>query len=155
MDVAEVQSEKGFYCDQCVGSVEYFFNEAQLNSTKSSKYKVLYKEYKHGFLHYKNLLEKLEFEYDEVKAVKDDLEVKLNCIGGDAVVNPPTVTESILVKVRRSLNELADEREPMLIDKFDEMRQQPSRVECTSKFFKLYFLELAQCVTINLLEFFS
>jgi hypothetical protein len=72
--MSESEKVESLYCDKCFESVNFFLDEAQANSTTAQRYKELYKDYKLNFTQYKNKFEALEFEFDEMKSLKDHYE---------------------------------------------------------------------------------
>ena len=66
-----------YFCQKCSSTIDFFLNECQSKSDKSMKYKQLMSDYKKHFLSYKRKFDELEFEYEEVKALKDEYEDQL------------------------------------------------------------------------------
>lgn len=68
--------ENNFYCDKCYAMVNYLIEECHTISIKSVKLGHLYTKSKQERLEYKTKLKMLQFEYDEIKAIKEELEEK-------------------------------------------------------------------------------
>ena len=74
----DAELKSNLYCQKCRSTLDFFFDLSQSNSSKSAKYKDLCNNYKRNYLAYKRKLEERDYEYEEIKALKDDYEEKLN-----------------------------------------------------------------------------
>jgi hypothetical protein len=72
--MTEEEQIESLYCDKCFESVNFFLDDAQSNSSAAQKYRKLYKEYKANLVDYKKKFQSLEFEFDEIKSLKEQYE---------------------------------------------------------------------------------
>ena len=69
-----------FYCEKCYDMLNYFISECLTLSPRATKFEKFYSKYKRDCKHYKSRYETLEFDYEEVKAQKEDLEERYNLL---------------------------------------------------------------------------
>ena len=65
-----------FYCEKCYDMINYFIDECQTLAPKVSRLKSNYSQCKKNKEHYRKSFEALEFDYEEMKAQKEDFEEK-------------------------------------------------------------------------------
>lgn len=69
-----------FYCEKCYEMINYFIGECQTMSPKVTKLKALNSVRKRDNEQYKAALELLQFDYDEMKALKEDYEERYSSL---------------------------------------------------------------------------
>jgi len=81
---AEIEStdndlvNNGFYCEKCYDMINFFIGEIEKLSPKATKFKNSYLKSKNERIKIKYKYETLQFDYDEVKTQKEDIEERYN-----------------------------------------------------------------------------
>lgn len=65
-----------FYCEKCYDMINYFIDECQTLAPKVTRLKSNYSQCKKNKKQYQKTLDALEFDYEEMKAQKEDFEEK-------------------------------------------------------------------------------
>lgn len=78
--VSDEPVKNDLYCEKCYDALNYFIDECQTMAPKLSKLKSTVSACKKDNDHYKSTLENLEFDFQEIKAQKEDYEERYNIL---------------------------------------------------------------------------
>ncbi len=76
----DILKNNDFYCEKCYEMVNYFIDECQTMAPKVSTLKKNYSLAKKDKEHYQNSLDTLQFDYEEMKAQKEDFEERYSIL---------------------------------------------------------------------------
>jgi len=111
-----------FYCEKCYEMLNYFIDECQTMAPKVSTLKKNYSLCKKDKEHYRNTLDTLQFDYDEMRAQKEDFEERYSILIkslSKAKISPKTATENEPVfvnELKRKLTEKLEKLESKPVD---------------------------------------
>ncbi len=142
-----------FYCEKCYEMLNYFIDECQTMAPKVSTLKKNYSLCKKDKEHYRNTLDTLQFDYDEMRAQKEDFEERYSILIkslSKAKISPKTATENEPTVVQ-SEPVFVNELKRKLTEKLEKLESKPvDTEEINGQLEKYESVEVVNTITLDL-----